>query len=165
MPREARLLLPNACYHVATRGIRQKEVFAQDADYNTFLAILLNYKRKYDFKLYAWCLMLNHVHLLIESELLPNVMHGINMKYAQYFLGKYNLVGHLWQNRYKSYVIQKDQYMINCITYIEMNPVRAGLVARPEDYLWNSYRTRVLGHGRLDLLDIFYDVLLAGGQV
>ncbi len=165
MPREARLLLPNVCYHVVSRGIRQKEVFATDADYETYLAILLKYKRKYDVKLYAWCLMPNHVHLLIECGFLPKVMHDINMKYAQYFLSKYSMVGHLWQNRYKSFVIQKDQYMINCITYIEMNPVRAGLVTRPEDYLWSNYRTRVLGLGRLDLLDVFYDVLIPEGQV
>ena len=159
MPRQARLLLPGACYHIVMRGIQQGSVFKEDADYEKMMSVLRKYKRRYDFKLYGWCLMLNHVHLVVESMLLPKVMHAINMNYAQAFLTKYNLAGHLWQNRYKSYIIQKDQYLINCITYIEMNPVRAGIGTRPEDYPWSSYRARVLGQGDTDLLDIYYDVL------
>ena len=79
-------------------------------------------------------------------------MHGINLSYAQYFRYRYKSVGHFWQDRYKSYVIQKDEYLINCISYIEYNPVRAKIALRPEDYDWSSYRARILGE-KNSLLD------------
>jgi len=79
-------------------------------------------------------------------------MHEINLSYAQYFQYKYRKIGHFWQDRYKSYVIQKDKYLINCISYIEHNPVRAKIVARPEEYNRSSYRARILG-GKDKLLD------------
>ena len=98
--------------------------------------------------------MNNHVHLILESNKLSNAMHGINLSYAQYFRFKYNKSGHFWEGRYKSFVIQKDQYLINCISYVEYNPVRANIVSRPEDYKWSSYSTRLLGqsNGLLDPL-------------
>ena len=89
---------------------------------------------------------------MIESDLLSKTMHGINMSYGKYFICKYGSTGHLWQDRFKSYITQKDQYLINCITYIEYNPVRAGIVSRPEDYKWSSYRIRILGE-KSELLD------------
>jgi putative transposase len=89
----------------------------------------------------------------MESKQLTKVMHGINTTYAKYFVDKYETTGHLWQDRFKSYVIQKDEYCINCITYVEYNPIRANLVARPEYYQWSSYNVRILGTGNNKLLD------------
>jgi putative transposase len=83
--------------------------------------------------------------MVLESDLLAKFMHGINLSYAQYFRYRYGSVGHFWQDRYKSYVIQKDEYLINCISYIEYNPVRARIALRPEDYEWSSYGARILG--------------------
>ena len=82
-------------------------------------------------------------------------MHGLNMSYAMYFNYKYETVGHLWQDRYKSFVIQKDGYFLSCISYIEDNPVRAEIVSCPENYPWSSYKARVLGktNGLLDPID------------
>jgi len=145
MPRQARLLLDNACYHVITRGNQKQAVFRSEDDYTKYLNLVYKYKERHKFRLYGWCLMRNHVHMVIESDSLSKVMHGINLSYAQYFGYRYKTVGHFWQDRYKSYVIQKDGYIINCISYIEYNPVRAKITLRPEDYKWSSYRARILG--------------------
>ena len=152
MPRGPRLILEEACYHVISRGNERKVTFKSDADYEKYMKLLLKYKRKYNFKVYGWCLMNNHPHMILDAKLLSKAMHAINMSYAKYFRYKYGNTGHVWQDRFKSYVIQKDQYLINCISYIEYNPVRAGIVSRPEDYKWSSYRARVLGE-KSELLD------------
>jgi len=145
MPRGPRLLIKNACYHVISRGNEKKVTFKERNDYEKFIRLLSKYKNKYSFKLYGWCLMENHVHMVIESDRLSKIMHGINLSYAKFFRFKYPSIGHFWQDRYKSYVIQKDNYLLNCITYIEYNPVRAKIALRPEDYVWSSYKARVLG--------------------
>ena len=145
MPRGARLLLDNVCYHVISRGNEKKITFQAENDYEKYTQLLIKYKHTYKFKLYGWCLMKNHVHLVIESGYLSKVMHGINLSYAKYFHYTYKKIGHFWQDRYKSHVIQKDKYLINCISYIEYNPVRAKIVSRPEEYKWSSYKARILG--------------------
>ena len=145
MPRRARLILDNVCYHIITRGNQKQTVFRDEADNRAYLKLVSKYRDRYKFKIYGWCLMNNHVHMVIESDLLGKTMHGINLSYAQYFKYKYKTVGHFWQDRYKSYVIQKDEYLINCISYIEYNPVRAKIALRPEDYEWSSYTARILG--------------------
>ncbi len=145
MPRHARLILKNVCYHVISRGNEKKVVFQEENDYQKYTQLISKYKDRYKFKLYGWCMMANHIHLVIESDYLSKLMHGINLSYAQYCQYKYSKIGHFWQDRYKSHVIQKDKYLINCIAYIEYNPVRAKIVSTPEDYPWSSYATRVLG--------------------
>ncbi len=92
--------------------------------------------------------MPNHVHLLGEIAnhlMLSNFMHDLNRTYTRYFNNKHKKVGHLWQGRFRSMVITKDKYLIDCLSYIEMNPLRANLVKRPSEYPWNSYNARVLG--------------------
>ncbi len=152
MPREARLIIEGVCYHVMSRGNEKKTVFKNNDDYARYMALLQRYKKKYSFKLYGWCLMNNHSHLVLESDSLSKAMHGINLSYAKYSRCKYKSVGHFWQDRFKSYVIEKDRYFINCISYIEYNPVRAGITSRPEDYQWSGYAARVLGK-KSNLLD------------
>ena len=98
--------------------------------------------------------MKNHVHMLLDSDKLSSFMHGLNLSYAQYFQFKYKTTGHIWQDRYKSFVIQKDIYLLNCITYIEYNPLRANIVLKPENYRWSSYSARILGKKRT-ILDVF----------
>lgn len=152
MPRRARLILDNVCYHVIARGNQKQTVFRDEDDYGTYLKFILKYKGRYKFKIYGWCLMNNHIHMVVESNSLSKAMHGVNLSYAQYFKYKYKATGHFWQDRFKSFVIQKDGYLINCISYIEYNPIRAKIALRPEDYEWSSYRQRVLGEGG-NLLD------------
>jgi len=145
MPRTARLILNNACYHIITRGNQKQDIFKEHEDFYVYLGLLSKYKKRFNSKIYGYCLMSNHVHLVIESEMLNKFMHGVNLSYAQHFKYKYNTIGHFWQDRYKSFVIQKDEYLINCITYIEYNPVRAQIASRPEDYPFSSYQARILG--------------------
>ena len=145
MPRLPRFLLENACYHVITRGNQKQAIFFKDEDYLTYLMLLRRYKRKHKAKLYAFCLMTNHIHLVVECHKLTKLMHSINLSYAKYFNNKYKKVGHLWQDRFKSITITKDKYLLDCLQYVEYNPVRAKIIDEPAKYPWSSYQNRILG--------------------
>lgn len=143
-----RILIENVCYHLITRGNQKQKIFKCTEDYLIYLSLLRRFKRKYKFSVYAYCLMPNHVHLLGEIEssaLLSNFMHDLNRTYTLYFNNKHKKVGHLWQGRFKSMIVARDKYLIDCINYIELNPLRAELVNQLSEYLWNSYVARVLG--------------------
>ncbi|MFA5063336.1 MAG: transposase [Candidatus Omnitrophota bacterium] len=142
MPRTARVTIENGCYHIITRGNQKQKVFVEHRDYEKYLSLLARYKKKYRFKLYCFCLMPNHVHLVIEvnnTYVLNKIMRSLNLSYTLYFNLKYNKVGHLWQDRFKSKIIEKDAYLIGCMNYIEANPIRASLVANLTEYKWSSY--------------------------
>jgi len=148
MTTKTRVLIDNAAYHIMVRGNQRQKIFLQENDYLRYLIYLKRYKNRFKAKVYSYCLMPNHVHLLLDPSDkldLKRIMHGISMSYAKYFNHKYEKCGHLWQGRYKNYVIQKDEYLVNCATYIEMNPLKAGICQRPENYKWSSYGTRALG--------------------
>ena len=147
MPRFSRIFIDNACYHITTRGNQQQEVFRSNEDHEKHIHMLKKAKRKYGILLYAYCLMPNHIHLLIEtfsSRNISNFMHWLNRGYTAHFNTKYHKVGHLWQGRFQSRPIIKGQYLVNVATYIENNPVRAAMVNDPADYKWSSYRERCL---------------------
>lgn len=158
MPRGARIILKNVCYHIVNRGNQEQRIFFEDEDFEKYLQLLKHYKKKYAFKIFSYCPMPNHIHILLEPKQpnkLSKFMQGLTQTYTAWFNNKYKKVGRLWQGRFKSMVIQKDDYLLKCISYIEENPVRAGLVASPADYPWSSYRERVFGEkrGLLDLPD------------
>jgi len=158
MPRIARVTTENGCYHIISRGNQKQPVFLKGEDYEKYLSLLYKYKERYNFKLYSFCLMPNHVHLVIEvgiPSLLKKVLHGLNLSYSQYFNFKYDKVGHLWQDRFKSRLIEKDNYLLGCINYIENNPLRAGLVSRIKEYPWSSYIYRQRNISILDNPFIF----------
>lgn len=145
MPTGPRLYVDNGCFHVIARGNRKQAIFRNAADYSKYIMLLKKYKRKYGFSLYGYCLMPNHIHIVGQIQKAVNLsklMHAINKTYATYFNNSYDKVGHLWQGRFKSNLIVKDQYFINCVNYIESNPVRAKIVLGPEGYSWSSYRER-----------------------
>ena len=159
MARTARLFIENACHHVIARGNRKQTIFKDRSDFERFLGILKKAKKRYDIRLYTYCLMPNHVHLLLESKASENIslfMHWLNRGYAAYFNDRYNTVGHVWQGRFVSRPIVKGAYLINCATYIEANPVRAGLVDDIAEYPWSSYVERCLSPEKilLDEIDI-----------
>ncbi len=148
MPRNARIIMDNACYHIITRGHQKQNLFICESDYSKYLALLKKYKHKYHFLLYAYCLMPNHIHLVIEPKKhkqLSKIMHGLNLSYTIWFNKTYDKVGHLYQDRFKSMIIQKDEYLFSCINYIELNPVRAGIIEQPDKYSWSSYYYRMSG--------------------
>lgn len=147
MPRGARILLENVCYHVIARGNQKQQVFIEEADYEKYLRLLRKYKMRYRFKLYGYCLMNNHIHLIIDPAKpcqIAKIMQGLNLSYSIWFNTKYDKIGHLWQDRFKSIIIQKDEYLITCINYIETNPVRGNIVTEPLKYPWSSYKSRFL---------------------
>ena len=147
MARIPRLFLENVAYHIITRGNQKQIVFPEQEDFKKYLKMLAKYVTKYQIKLYAFCLMSNHVHLAVkpnESKDMIKLMQCLNLSYTAYFNNKYNKVGHLWQARYLSKVLYNDAYIIGCITYIEANPVRANLVKHMQDYPFSSYRLRQL---------------------
>lgn len=148
MSRVKRLLINNACYHIYSRGNQKQRIFKEDTDFKNYLFRLKKYKMKHGFLLYSYCIMPNHVHIVGEikkSSNLPYFMHDLTRSYTEFFNKKYTKVGYLWQGRFKSKVITKDRYLIDCVNYVELNPVRAGLVKSPADWLYSSYKERVLG--------------------
>jgi putative transposase len=149
MPRTARIARDEHVYHILTRGNNRQDVFKDEKDYKKYIEILKRYKERYKFKLYHYVLMRNHVHLIIEtipkSGKLSDIMKGINLSYAQYYKNRYRHVGHFWQDRYKSIIISRDDYLLACASYIELNPVRAKIVKDPKDYKWSSYKAYAYG--------------------
>jgi len=150
-----RLIMNNASYHIMVRGNQKQITFIEEKDFAKYLDLLRHYKREYGFKLYGYCLMPNHVHLILEVEDgidLSKIMQGLNQAYTLWFNKKYEKVGHLWQGRYKSMVIQKNKYMLDCLEYVELNPIRANISKSPFDYPWSSWKAR-LGYMKDGLLD------------
>jgi len=137
MARKSRIEYPGAFYHVMTRGNRKQVVFKDDKDRLKFLRKLLEYKEKYGFALYAYILMKNHIHLLIETRDVPlsRIMQGLLQSYTQWYNGKYRTVGHLFQGRYKAILCDKKVYLLNLIRYIHLNCIRVGLVKEPSAYI------------------------------
>lgn len=162
MARAARVFVENACYHIVVKGNQGETVFREEVDFRYYLKLIHKYKIKYGCMIYGYCLMRNHVHLLLEApnglKSMSSFMHGLNQSYAMMFNSKYKKGGHLWQNRYKNFVVLKDSYLINLILYIEFNPVRANIVSRPEDYPWSSYKGRVLGKRDIILDQIKFNI-------
>lgn len=148
MPRPLRITIPNLPFHVLNRGNNRQIVFREEEDFVYFVKLLKRYKKELKFKLYHFCLMPNHLHFVIEPTIegsLSKIMLRLTLAYTWYFNHKYGGVGHAWQGRFKSSLLDKEDYFIWCGLYNELNPVRAGLVARPEDWRWSSYRFYAFG--------------------
>jgi len=160
MPRSGRVFIESACYHIIMRGSRRQSVFRDEDDRLFFIRLIRKYKLKYGSYVYGYCLMDNHVHLIAKfprgRRSMSSFVHGVNLSYAMHFNSRYHATGHLWQNQYKSFVILKDDHLINVISYVEFKPVRSKTVSRPEEYPWSSYRARVTGtrDGVLDVLSL-----------
>ena len=141
MTRPLRLEFPGAVYHLTARGDRRDDIFLDDADRQTFLDLLAKEIRQQRWRLYAYCLMSNHYHLLIETPEgnLVAGMRRLNGVYTQAFNRRHGRVGHVLQGRYKSIVVDKDAYLLELARYIVLNPLRANMVKRVEDWPWSSY--------------------------
>ena len=141
MPRKARKLSSTNIYHVMIRGNRKQDIFLEDEDRLKFIKILKKVKQKGEYELYAYCLMSNHVHLLIKekNEQISRVMKRINVSYVNYFNQKYQQIGHLFQDRYKSEPIESENYLLAVLSYIHNNPLNAFIVKNLEEYPWSSY--------------------------
>lgn len=156
MARKPRIEFPGAFYHVFSRGNQKQDVFLSEADYKIFLKRLAEYKKEYGFPLYAYTLMKNHFHLLLETREvgLSKIMQGLLQSYTQYHNLKYKKVGHLFQGRYRAILCQRDLYLLELIRYLHLNCVRAGYVSHPNSYKWSSYDAYLKGDGGLVDVDL-----------
>lgn len=145
MARPLRIEYPGAFYHVTSRGNEQKDVFKNQKDREKFLSYLESAATRYGVVIHAWCLMSNHYHLLLETPAgnLSQIMRHINGAYTTYFNVKRKRAGHLFQGRYKAILVEADEYAAELSRYIHLNPVRAQMVAKPEEYQWSSYRSYI----------------------
>ena len=150
MARRPRVFAPGLLYHVIVRGNQQQKTFLTDQDYQAYLERVSRYREKYGITLYAYCLMPNHVHLLLEcsDKPLSKFMQGLQQSYTQYFNRAHRKVGHLFQGRYKAIVCEKDEYLLSLLRYIHLNPVRAGLVQRPDQYKYSGHGAYLSGSGK-----------------
>jgi len=145
MARPLRIEYPDAFYHVTSRGNEQKDVFKSQKDREKFLSYLESATTRYGAVIHAWSLMSNHYHLLLETPAgnLSQIMRHINGAYTTYFNVKRKRAGHLFQGRYKAILVEADEYATELSRYIHLNPVRATMTARPEEYQWSSYRSYI----------------------
>lgn len=145
MARPLRIEYPGALYHVTSRGNEQKDVFKSRKDREQFLSYLESAAERYGVVIHAWCLMSNHYHLLLETPdgNLSQIMRHINGAYTTYFNVKRKRAGHLFQGRYKAILVDADAYVAELSRYMHLNPVRAGMVKKPEEHAWSSYRQYV----------------------
>lgn len=142
MARLPRLTLPGYAHHIIQRGNNRQPIFASTADYQTLLDLLDENAKKFKVALHAYVLMSNHFHLLATPQTddgLPKMMQAVGRRYVRYFNDSQKRSGTLWEGRYKSTLIQSERYLLACMVYIDLNPVRAGLVAQARDYPWSSH--------------------------
>ena len=141
MPRVARIIKDEGVFHVISRGNNKQWIFHDDEDFRAFLSLLALHKESKPFHLYHYALLNNHFHLLLEpypGQTITKIMQGIKLSYFYYYRKKYNYSGHLFQDRFKSILIEKDRHLLACGAYIELNPVRAGITKRATDYYYSS---------------------------
>jgi putative transposase len=142
MARLPRLTLPGYPHHIIQRGNNRQAIFASPQDYQTLLDLLDENARKFGVAIHAYVLMSNHFHLLATPQTidgLPQMMQAVGRRYVRYFNDRQQRSGTLWEGRYKSTLIQTDRYLLACMAYTDLNPVRAAMVAHPRDYAWSSY--------------------------
>ncbi|MGV6817920.1 MAG: transposase [Thiotrichales bacterium] len=148
MARQPRFTLLGHPQHIIVRGNNQEDIFYYEEDYQFYLDKLKQACLKHQCDVHAYVLMTNHVHLLItpnKENSIAKAMQMVGRYYVQYFNYSYGRTGTLWEGRYKSTLIDSERYALTCYRYIELNPVRAGMVAHPSDYPWSSYHFNALG--------------------
>ncbi len=148
MARLTRYFVEGQPQHLIQRGNNREPIFAADEDYRFYLECLQEAVERHGCAIHAYVLMTNHTHLLAtpgtESSL-PKTMQSVGRRYVQYFNYTYSRTGTLWEGRYKATVVDSEPYLLTCMRYIELNPVRAGMAEEPSDYPWSSYDANALG--------------------
>ena len=143
MPRKVRFFMDDMPVHIVQRGHSRERVFFDDGDYAAYIYHLAQGCERYSVEVHSYCLMTNHVHLLLTPTVAGDasrLMQYLGRHYVPYINKKYSRTGTLWEGRFKASLVSSEEYLINVMRYIELNPVRAGMVASPEDYRWSSYK-------------------------
>ena len=165
MPRKPRLYMPDQPQHVVVRGHNRGSILIRQEDFRFLYTCVRDAANRYGLPVHAWVFMRNHLHLLATpsaADVLPKVMQSIGRRYAQYFNRTYRRSGALWEGRYKASLVDTDRYLLACYRYIELNPLRAGIVREPEEYPYSSYHANALG--KPDSLVTPHPVYLALGM-
>jgi putative transposase len=148
MARQPRFFVPGEVLHVVQRGNNREPIFVGEEDYRFFLDCLSQAIRQHGVVAHAYVLMTNHLHLLAtpqQKASLPKALQSVGRRYVQYFNSAYRRSGTLWEGRYRATVVDSEQYLLTCMRYIELNPVRAGMVRQPGEYRWTSYHANAQG--------------------
>jgi len=148
MPRKPRFYLPGIPAHIIQRGNNRQAIFFAEDDYLAYLRWLKEGAKQHGCRLHAYVLMTNHVHLLMtphEKGSISRAIQYVGRRYVTYVNARYGRSGTLWEGRHKGCLVADDQYLLTCMRYIELNPVRAGMVTRPVDYRWSSYQSNASG--------------------
>ncbi|MFL6436918.1 MAG: transposase [Terriglobales bacterium] len=156
MPRRERCVLPGVPYHVTQRGVDRQATFSLDEDRHTYLRLLQENLSEADVRVRAWCLMSNHVHLVLlpgREDSLSLLLRRVHGRYAQYYNTRWGRIGHLWQSRFFSCILGIE-HLWAALAYVERNPVRAGIVEYATEYLWSSAAAHVKGMDTTGLLDM-----------
>lgn len=163
MPRPPREIVPGGIYHVITRGNNRQAIFLDKEDRNHYTQLLKTTKNLFEFKLYLYVLMTNHIHLLLktspnEKKSLPHIMKSLNLRYTKYFNKKYERTGNLFQPKYFSSLLKEDAHLLELTRYIHLNPLRAQLTSDVKDYPYSSYHHYIDEEldGLLDCQDILH---------
>ena len=150
MARLARVCPVGIPQHIIQRGNNRQVCFACEQDFAAYVSWLKDYAKKYQVDIHAWVLMTNHVHLLCTPRVdnaVSLMMQALGRHYVRYFNSSYQRTGTLWEGRFKSCLVQEENHLLQLYRYIELNPVRAGMVRQPSDYAWSSYAINALGKG------------------
>jgi len=163
MPRKPRKKSQSGIYHILMRGINRQVIFEDEDDYSCFLQILGKYKKPCGYEVYAYCLMGNHIHILLKEgqEPLEKVMRRIGGSFVYRYNTKYERIGPLFQDRFKSEAIENDRYFLTVLRYIHQNPVKAGIVEKPEHYKWSSMAEYM---GKLGIVDTAFALSFFGEE-
>ena len=148
MPRKPRFNLPGIPQHVIQRGNNREPCFFAEQDYARYLDDLIQSAARYHCRVHAYVLMTNHVHVLVtpmEPDAISNMMQSLGRRYVYYINKTYHRTGTLWEGRYKASLIDSDAYLLTCMRYIELNPVRANMVNHPGEFRWSSYARNAQG--------------------
>lgn len=148
MGRKKREASPTGVYHWIARGMNRKWLFHAAEDHQRFQELILEYRDTYQIKIYHYCQMTNHIHMLLKAEdmaKLAKFSHYVQRRYAYYYCGKYKWNGSVFRQGYKSFAIDRDEYLLECGRYIERNPIKAGMVENLDEYPFSSYRFYAYG--------------------
>lgn len=160
MPRDARVRSKSRIYHIMLRGINRQDIFEDDKDVERLLETIKKYKEVSKFNIFAYCIMSNHIHMLVreKEESISNAIKRISSSYVFWYNKKYERCGHLFQERFKSEAVESDEYFMTVLRYIHQNPVKAGITKNMQDYRWSSYKEYIEKAETVDIdfvLDMF----------
>lgn len=171
MPRQSRVVIPGIPHHITQRGNRRQRTYFEESDYHAYIGLLAKFSRRHRIEILAYCLMPNHVHLVaipLENDSMRKTLGNVHQHYTARINERQGWTGHLWQGRFSSFPMD-EEHCLRAMNYVELNPVRAGLVEKAEDYPWSSANARIQNRRdplvRSESISNFERPLMGGGDI